>query len=290
MLRKALLTLLLITASPAFAESMPMPNIKGNWELVFEDEFKDFDESIWTPNMELDKITMRRSKCFFIKDNVEVEDGNLIITSRKETKTIIKENGKEKISKYTSGYVQSFRKFKFKYGYIEARMKIPTAKGLWPAFWLMPDRSTDPNAPFLQGMRSIRNENGTKNGFVGKGMEIDIMEHLTEWGPNKFHYAAHWDGYGDQLKSFSKSHTIKTSTDNGYHKFGLYWTKNLLVWFADDKEIGRWKNERVADVPMYIIFNTNMGGWATDKIADKALPEKTLIDYVRVWEGKLAED
>jgi beta-glucanase (GH16 family) len=59
-----------------------------------------------------------------------------------------------------------------------------------------------------------------------------------------------------------------------------------LIWFVDDIEIARWQNNRISDVPMYIIINTNMGGWATDHIEKKKLPDQTIIDYVRVWQGK----
>ncbi|MDR1182902.1 MAG: family 16 glycosylhydrolase, partial [Bacteroidales bacterium] len=40
--------------------------------------------------------------------------------------------------KVTSGRVNTNGKFSFKYGKIEASIKLPkTANGLWPAFWLL---------------------------------------------------------------------------------------------------------------------------------------------------------
>ena len=43
-------------------------------------------------------------------------------------------------SQYTSARLLSKGKFEQTYGRFEARIKIPTGQGLWPAFWLMPDR------------------------------------------------------------------------------------------------------------------------------------------------------
>ncbi len=40
--------------------------------------------------------------------------------------------------KYTSGMVTTLGKFAFKYGYTEAKMKVPAGKAMWPAFWALP--------------------------------------------------------------------------------------------------------------------------------------------------------
>ena len=39
----------------------------------------------------------------------------------------------------TSGMLCSDRRFTFKYGYVEGRFKIPTQRGTWPAFWMLPN-------------------------------------------------------------------------------------------------------------------------------------------------------
>jgi beta-glucanase (GH16 family) len=234
--------------------------------------------------MEADKLTLGRSECFFLKNNVQVKNGNLMLITKKEKLKLADKDGLTRKMKYTSGFVHSFRKFSQKYGYFEARIKLPQAKGLWPAFWLMPDRSMNAMTPYHPKMRSTYIENGSPAVLAGKGMEIDIMEYLTEWEAKKFHYAAHWDGFGEDLKSHRSYHHVKTKTKDGYRKFGLYWAENLLVWFIDDVEIARWQDPRITDVPMYLIFSTNVGGWATSHVQKKKLPDYTLVDYVRVWQ------
>ncbi len=62
-------------------------------------------------------------------DNISVNNGLLSINARRQT--INNRN-------YTSGKILTKNKFDFKYGYIEARMKLPTGKGMWPAFWMLP--------------------------------------------------------------------------------------------------------------------------------------------------------
>jgi hypothetical protein len=107
----------------------------GDYQLVWSDEFDQgsLNTSNWSyvtgdgcPNLcgwgnnELE---------YYRPENVSVSGGYLIITSKQETY-----GGRS----YTSGKIQSRYKRDFLYGKIEARMKIPTGGGMWPAFWMMP--------------------------------------------------------------------------------------------------------------------------------------------------------
>ena len=58
--------------------------------------------------------------------NVEISDGNLIFTASGVL-------GCPKGRTYTSGRVQSRGKGDFTYGKFEARIKLPTGQGSWPA-------------------------------------------------------------------------------------------------------------------------------------------------------------
>ncbi len=260
-----------------FLKTQAQPPVPGNWNLVFSDEFDSFNPQYWNLAQPDGKLTLSKGKAAFQAENVYVDNGNLVIVSRREKLEIPKADGKFHKTKFTSGYVDSFGKFTQRYGYIEARMKLPRARGLWPAFWLMPDRGDN----FKSNGRRSTYELHANNTSLGKGMEIDIVEHLTKWKPNEMHYAAHWDRFREDLKSFSNGYELKTSPAD-YITFGLHWAPNLLTWYTDGVEIARLESERVADVPLYLIFSTNMGGWAGD-IKAKKLPDYTYIDYVKVW-------
>ena len=108
------------------------------YKLVWSDEFNgnELDTSIWNYNYgngdnvagwgnnELEYYTDDKA-------NVKVQNGSLIITARAEKD----ENGKT--MRYTSGRLNTSGKASFKYGKMEARIKIPSVKGLWPAFWML---------------------------------------------------------------------------------------------------------------------------------------------------------
>jgi beta-glucanase (GH16 family) len=43
---------------------------------------------------------------------------------------------------YATSEISTFKNYRQLYGYFEARIKFPGVTGLWPAFWMMPDRQT----------------------------------------------------------------------------------------------------------------------------------------------------
>jgi beta-glucanase (GH16 family) len=142
---------------------------------------------------------------------------------------------------------------------------------------MMPDRG--PEGGDLWQRRS------THNG----AMEIDIMEHLAEWGPGRYNVAAHWDGYEKQHQSWGNSKLTYSRTADDFHVFGLLWEEGKLTFFCDGEEKERWENERVSSVPVYLKLCVQMGGWATKDVDDGALPDFMVVDWVRAWQRAPAE-
>ena len=102
--------------------------------VVWSDEFNDPDitSSIWTydvggggfGNGQLEFCTSRQ-------ENSYIENGNLVLEARRENYSG---------NSFTSARMLAQGRFAFKYGTLEARIKLPdTANGLWPAFWLLGD-------------------------------------------------------------------------------------------------------------------------------------------------------
>jgi beta-glucanase (GH16 family) len=244
------------------------PPVAGDWNLTFSDEFAGdaVDTNKWSFYGEnyWDKVT------HFSKETTTVKDGHAHLKLMKK-RGRHNDDPKRNESDYATGFLESYGKFTQRYGYFEARMKLPTAPGLWPAFWMMPDRGG--GGP--QWQRS-----DTKSG----GMEFDIMEHLTRWGVNRFNIALHWDGYSKEHKSIGSASVYYTPDADGYVTSGLLWTPGEAVFYCQGQEIGRWKNERVSSVPEHIMFTLPAGGWDNDWLDDARLPDEFLIDYVRVWQ------
>ena len=286
------LLLVLLSCLCLHVQAESIPPLKGEWQLVLNEEFNSFNQDVWSfGDSWQDVLPPEPAMNFFSAENINFQDGRLILEIKKQDlsccKLTDKAQAKVRNYKFSTGAVNSFGKFKFLYGYIEAAIKLPQAKGLWSAFWLMPDRGLDVENYDRANLKELRSTEYIKESetiVVGKGMEIDIMEQLSEWDQQKFSYAIHWDGYQEKKKSFEGRYFLKDKKKNDFVRFGLYWAPDKLVWFANGKKVAENNSKRIADVPMYIILNNFVGGWATPRKEYHGFPEQMEIDYLRIWQ------
>lgn len=246
------------------------PPVEGDWVQTFSEEFagNEIDASRW--NIYTSNFWDKRTH--FSKNNVIVSDGVVRLRTEKRTGRHNDDPaGKE--TPYATGFLDTYGKWVQRYGYFEARMKLPKAPGLWPAFWLMPDRGV---AAGEQWQRA-----DTANG----GMEFDIMEFLSRWGVYRFTTAFHWDGYGKNHKATGA--TVYTGHDReGYVTTGLLWLPGLAVIYNNGREVARWESDRISTVPSDIMFTAVTGGWDNSPLDDAQLPDELVIDYVRCWQRR----
>jgi beta-glucanase (GH16 family) len=249
------------------------PPVEGDWVQTLDEDFDgdELDEDLWTPRLVWDGPLGGHLQRYR-EDNVFVRDGELVIRCERNPGHQW-DDPSLPTRDYATGAVTTFDKWRQRYGYFEARIHRVEATGMWPAFWTMPDRGPESGLD-IWGRRS------TENG----GMEIDIWEHLSEWGPTRYNIATHWDGYGDEHQHWGSTNIRHLPTEDGYHHYGLLWEPGLLVWYCDGREVGRWENDRILDIPSYLKFTVHTGGWATNDVDDEALPDELLVDWVRVWQ------
>ena len=187
----------------------------------------------------------------------EVKNDRLIIRC-------LKENGK-----IYSGRVYAHVKTGWKYGYIEARIKLPKGKGTWPAFWMMPVHFT---------------------GWPKDG-EIDIMEEVG-YNPNyvssSLHANAHVHSNGTQVTH----EMFCAGAEDEFHIYGIEWTGQKITTYVDGKKQLEYANRGLGrddwpyDDPFYVILNLAWGGdWGGSQgVDDSQLPVEMMIDYVRVYQ------
>src|SRR5450631_3183260 len=160
------------TASAAFPSDLP----GAQWTLAWSDEFNNAsgsapDAAKWTfdtggggwGNNELEYYTNRPA-------NAQIQNGSLVITALDKPYT-----GPDGVTRnYTSARVKTAGNFEQTYGRFEARVKIPSGQGMWPAFWMLGD-------------------NIGRGGWPACG-EVDIMENVGK-EPTRIHGTIHGPGY-----------------------------------------------------------------------------------------------
>ncbi len=232
------------------------------WKLVWEDDFNE-------PTLNLTKWSYDYGENWFHNElqaytnesrNVYLKDGFLYLQAIKE---------KYGQKNYSSGRIFTRYTASWMYGRFEARMKMPTGQGMWPAFWMLPVWLDWP-----------------------KYGEIDVMEYLghqpyTQYGT--CHYA------NDYFKFNSKGgiFTSPTMLNSTFNLYAVEWAEDEVKFYVNDKMFFAFnKNQRKAGelwpfkgIPYYMILNLAVGGgWPGPPDNTTVFPQQFVIDYVRVYE------
>ena len=252
------------------------PPVDGDWVQTFADEFDGtaIDQTKW--NITGPNYCDKRSHWSMA---IVIVGGGVMKLHYEKKTGHHNDDPKEKETAYTGGYLDTYGKWVQRYGYFEARMKLPTVPGMWPAFWMMPDRGVAADPQWKRA--------DTGNG----GMEFDIMEHLTRWGPHRYNIAMHWDGYQKAHKQAGSQCIYAQDDKDGFITSGLLWLPGQAVYYCNGKEVLRWEDPRIATVPANLILYMVTGGWDNNALDDTQLPVDFIFDYVRIWQRKdLASD
>lgn len=169
--------------------------------------------------------------------------------------------------RYTSAKITTRGLMSAAPGRVEARIRLPTGQGLWPAFWMLGDNAS---------------------GWPDCG-ELDIMENKGSQ-PATTSSAMHGPGYAGAA-SFNQAHTLSGSRVDDFHTYAIEWDSVGARFFVDGTahySVTRATVERagkfVFDQPFYVIFNLAVGGhFDGDPASDAILPATMLVDYVRVY-------
>lgn len=252
--------------SPGSANPAP---VDKNWKFettpVWSDEFGtdgapdpakwgyDTGGSGWGNN-ELEYYTSTTS-------NANIENGNLVITARKEDL-----GGRN----YTSARLVSRQKADFLYGRFEIRAKLPAGKGTWPAIWMLP---TD-----------------WAYGDWPRSGEIDIMEHVG-YDPGNIHISTHTELYNFKINTQKTSVKRIDNPSTEFHLYRIDWTPYAIRGYIDDQFVFQHTNEGKGpaawpfDKKFHLLLNVAVGGdWGGAQGIDAtAFPTSMQIDYVRVY-------
>ena len=231
--------------------------------LIWEEDFSgtELDESTW--NFELGDGCPdicgwgNNERQIYTKTNHQVKDGHLMIRADLND------------SVYTSTRITTKDKYEFRYGYIEARIKLPLGKGLWPAFWML-------------------GSNRDEVGWPRCG-EIDIMEYVGKEPGMFFTTLPTPDSHGNSKNTRKDKFE---GIEKGFHTYAANWTADKIEFFIDGELFYSFAPEEKSeeiwpfDQPFYIILNLAIGGaFGGPDVDDSIFPQEFVIDYIRVYKN-----
>ncbi|HLO42398.1 MAG TPA: glycoside hydrolase family 16 protein [Phycisphaerales bacterium] len=233
----------MMMASPALAQECP----PDGWIPTWSDEFS---------GTTLDTTKWRAENAALVKNNEQQYYHPSMVTLANGKMTIKSVNVPMGGRPYTSGLVETIDRFSQKFGRFEMRAKLPKTKGIWPAFWMLPQEKKWPP-------------------------EIDIME-LLGHQPYKVYMHHHW-GTWPNVQSEGGFY-IGPDFSQDFHTFRADWYADRIEYYVDDVMYVRHVSNIPAE-PFYIIINTAVGGdWPGNPDGTTVFPQEFVVDWVRAYQ------
>lgn len=268
------------------------------WSLVWSDEFDGdtLDRTKWN----FRKYFWGRLSPTFTEEGVEVDGksnlhiklvkkGEDFYSGHLQTGSLIYDIPSEnrESSFWPFGEKQP-AKFMHKFGYYEIRCRLPKNPGWHAAFWLQ--------AP------------GVGSHYDPKycGVETDIMENYRQYTDGVMLCGNGYGGYGKEAVWPGHFRFKNEETADGWHYYGVDWSKNGYIFYSDGKEVGRQCPPQVpvSEVEQFIMVTTECHGyhrcfgeqfgfdgsgnvWAcrpVEELKRATLPDEFVVDHVRVFD------
>lgn len=234
--------------------------------------------------------------------NVDVKNGNLRIIARKASDADRQKccNGpcQKDQCLYTSGRIRTYNKFAVRPTYnkgsrkvrIDARIKMPMGKGLWPSMVMYPEDSPATCASC---------------GFYGDWASSGAITVAQRLNKDKNYTGGILFG-GPPPNVVASTFSQKIPKDReGYHTYSLEWTPTYMKWKLDGKSVYKAKSSSGKtkpgwytdaqttnknapfDKPFYLLLNLAVGGDQTGASANQvkktlSSPKKMEVEYIRV--------
>ncbi|CAJ1937838.1 unnamed protein product [Cylindrotheca closterium] len=159
----------------------------------------------------------------------------------------------ERTTGFTSGRIKTDGKIRFRYGTVEARIKIPDVdEGLWPAFWTLGDNFNNVGWPRAGEIDIME---------VGQGLAIsnNLVNRRVISG-------AHWENDG-KLAADTTWKTFNIDLNESFHIYKLEWTPTSLSTYVDNVKVWEMDIEAASCFgceefhrPHFLLLNLAIGG------------------------------
>lgn len=255
---------LILSALVGVALTASAVEAEGRWQLVFQDNFDkgQLDPATWV-------LTPRGVHDW---NNYMSEDPRLFVWTDSSLilRGIPNDNPADTAAFITGGFWSKDVKA-FAPGRYEVRARFKSAKGAWPAIWLL---------PFYPQ---------TEWPYSG---EVDIMEHLNH---DNYVWQTVHSNWTQGLKHDNITHTVTAEIDpEGWNTYAVEITPDGVRYFVNDRMTHFYMRQEGDDAvkggqypfycPQYLIIDMQLGGSWVGAVDAAELPAEMEIDWVKVYE------
>ncbi|MBP9987958.1 MAG: glycoside hydrolase family 16 protein [Ruminococcus sp.] len=249
------------TPGPIVGEEIDLTD----YSLVFSDEFNgdSLNTDVWQ------EVPMLGTGEIFDDSMLSFDGENLIISTQ------YLENGSKGAGWYTGGIENTDAYSNIKPGsYIECRCIVPSAKGMWSAFWMM----TSGQKQYRKGINTDYTEIDVMESFYfGQKYQNSTINTVHKWQPDTRDFKSEIVG----------KYRINKDIYNEYVTYGVLWTEDEFIFYIDGKESGRTTNGATTDPAfMLLTCQVKVNDVEHPEVLDNpenTFPAKFIVDYVRVY-------
>lgn len=217
--------------------------------LVFADEFNSgaldrtkwnvIGPDFWVNNEQQAYVDSPDTIRFQPAGSVPGADGGVMVLMPRFSAGYATPSGRK--ADFISGRIDTRGNFEFTHGRAAARIRMPDAVGVWPAFWLL------------------------GNGKWPDTGEIDIMEYVGE--KDWVGVALHGPGYSGETPLVNKYFFDGGIDVTDWHVYAVEWTNREMLFKVDERILYRVTRPMVEhygawvfDTPKFVILNFALGG------------------------------
>ena len=172
---------------------------------------------------------------------------------------------------YTGGRINTIRSFL--YGKFTFHACLPKGRGYYPALWLRTPLNQGP----INGEIDVLESRGSLT------TAYQSTRHVWEQGRHISEDGVVAGIYPRQKKFRNVPEAIPRGTDlaSGFHDYTVEWRQDFIIWFFDGKPYYTLR-EQIPQVPMVVVVQLALGGYAEAPDATTPFPASLDIESIRV--------